>query len=57
MKKFVALFAVLFVLVFSASASTIWSQDWDSTPAFSGTYDTLSIEMSVGGWIRSVKAE
>jgi hypothetical protein len=47
------LLATLFVLTMfvtsSASAATIWFQDWDSTPGFTGQFDTVKIEMGVGG--------
>ncbi|MDQ5949068.1 MAG: motif [Patescibacteria group bacterium] len=53
MKKFVTLFVFLTILVMvstmTLSASTLWYQQWDSSPAFPGTYNRIRIEMSIGG--------
>lgn len=54
MKKF-ATFFVFLVIFAMASATTVsaatvyWSQQWDSTPAFPGTYNRVEIAMGVGG--------
>ncbi len=36
-------------MIVPASAATLWSQQWDSTPAFPGTFNRIEIAMGAGG--------
>jgi hypothetical protein len=46
--KFCSLIVVLALLAIPANAATIWSQLWDSTPAFPSLYNEIQIEVGSG---------